>query len=107
MRNLIPGQIVSSIAGRDNGRHYIVVKVDSPDEVWVADGKYRTLERPKRKKAKHLQKQNVIIHDLNEKLTQGEKVYDSALREVLKRFMRSTEADNGEGGAPGGEERCN
>ncbi len=107
MRDLIPGQIVRSIAGRDNGRCYMVVRTGAPGEVWVADGKYRTLECPKRKKVKHLQRQNVIIHDLSEKLLRGEEIQNCSLRAEVKRFMRSKDAENGEGGADGGKEGCN
>ena len=46
--------IVCSTAGRDEGSHFFVIKVDD-DFVHLADGKGRKLEKPKRKKRKHTQ----------------------------------------------------
>lgn len=46
--------IVLSIAGRDKGNYYVVVGLDK-DKVLVADGKYKTIEKPKKKNIKHLQ----------------------------------------------------
>ena len=49
------GTIVLSMAGRDEGRLFLVV--DAPEENFrcIADGKLRLLANPKRKKRKHLQ----------------------------------------------------
>ena len=49
-----PGEIVLSKAGRDRGRAFVVTEILDGDYVLLADGKLRTLERPKKKKRKHL-----------------------------------------------------
>lgn len=46
--------IVLSTAGRDKGNYYVVVGI-SNNRVLVADGKYKTIEKPKQKNIKHLQ----------------------------------------------------
>ncbi len=46
--------IVLSIAGRDKGTYYVVVGIDNC-RVLVADGKCKTIEKPKQKNIKHLQ----------------------------------------------------
>lgn len=51
------GMIVKSLAGHDAGRYYLIVKV-SEKQIWLVDGKRRTVDRPKCKNAKHLQKTN-------------------------------------------------
>lgn len=50
---IIRGQVVRSVAGRDKGAFQAVLEIDG---AWalVADGKHRPLERPKRKKLLHL-----------------------------------------------------
>ena len=48
------GNIVRSLAGHDSDRFYVVVKTEE-GFAWIADGKRRTLEKPKRKNVRHLQ----------------------------------------------------
>lgn len=54
------GCVVKSISGRDAERFYLVVKVED-GFLWIADGKIRPLERPKRKNPKHLRKTNLQV----------------------------------------------
>ena len=53
---LYEGEIVRSRAGRDRGRAFVIVKLLDEDYVLLVDGGLRTLERPKKKKRKHLLK---------------------------------------------------
>ena len=48
------GYVVKSVSGRDKGRFYIVT--DQPETLFVtvADGKYRSVNAPKRKNLRHL-----------------------------------------------------
>ena len=48
-----PGMVVKSLSGHDQARFYLVVKTDE-DFVYIADGKRRKLEAPKRKNRRHL-----------------------------------------------------
>ncbi len=54
------GKIVCSKAGRDKGYFMVIVRIEG-DFLYVADGKERPLERPKRKNAKHLNITNTIL----------------------------------------------
>ena len=47
------GKIVFSNAGRDKDKYLVVINCDE-NYVWVADGKERKLETPKRKNIKHI-----------------------------------------------------
>ena len=66
-----PGMIVKSDAGRDQERFYVVVAVE---EGWafIADGKRRKVERPKRKNPRHLKPTSLRVDrseaDTNQKL---------------------------------------
>ena len=51
--NLLQGSVVKSIAGHDKNRYFIVKKVEDGC-VYIADGKERKLEKPKRKNIKHI-----------------------------------------------------
>ncbi len=55
------GMIVNSDAGHDQNRLYVVVKVDSK-YAYIADGKRRKLEKPKRKNFRHIVKTNTILN---------------------------------------------
>ena len=48
------GSIVRSIAGHDKGSLLLVVALEK-GYAYVADGKLRKIEKPKKKKLKHLQ----------------------------------------------------
>ena len=42
------GDIVVSITGHDRGEHYLVIDCDK-DFIYVADGRLKTLDKPKKK----------------------------------------------------------
>jgi Ribosomal protein L14E/L6E/L27E len=50
---VIEGTVVRSLRGHDKGIFYLVVRIDD-NRVMVADGKYRTLEKPKAKNPFHI-----------------------------------------------------
>jgi ribosomal protein L14E/L6E/L27E len=50
------GEIVRSRAGRDCGRAFVILRLIDEDYVLLVDGRLRTLERPKKKKRRHLLK---------------------------------------------------
>ena len=49
------GSIVRSMVGHDQGSFYVVVKA-ADGFVWIADGRRRSILRPKRKNPRHLAK---------------------------------------------------
>ena len=64
------GQSVRSIAGRDNGREYVIVGTDG-NYVYVADGAIRKLENPKKKKLRHIQGSYNVSEEIAERLAEG------------------------------------
>ncbi len=51
---IAPGSFVYSKRGRDSGRVFIVTGVCEPGCVLIVDGKLRKVEKPKKKKLKHV-----------------------------------------------------
>ncbi|SHJ46655.1 KOW domain-containing RNA-binding protein [Hespellia stercorisuis] len=49
-----PGMLVRSLAGHDKGSIYIILRVED-NHVILADGKYKTICRSKKKNRKHIQ----------------------------------------------------
>jgi len=48
------GQLVCSKAGRDKGKYFIILDIIDDNYVYICDGSLRTIEKPKKKKIKHL-----------------------------------------------------
>ncbi|MDI6601294.1 MAG: KOW domain-containing RNA-binding protein [Thermoanaerobacteraceae bacterium] len=76
------GQVVKSKAGRDKGRLFIVLNVEDP-YAYIADGLLRKIEKPKKKKIKHLMKYNVIDESIRNKIVNGKKFTNAELRKIL------------------------
>jgi len=79
---MTPGQIVFSKRGRDKGNAMIIIATDG-EYAYLADGKLRPLERPKKKKAKHIQITNSIV-DLTPPC--GRALQDADIRKHLAEF---------------------
>ena len=74
--------LVVSKAGRDQGQLFYVIDADE-QFVYLADGKSRRLEKPKRKKRKHVEQVPRTESRIAEKIRNGEKVLNSELRKEL------------------------
>ena len=74
--------LIVSKAGRDQGQLFYVIDADE-QYVYLADGKSRRLEKPKRKKRKHIEQIPRTESRIAEKIRKGEKVLNSELRKEL------------------------
>lgn len=85
------GQIVLSKCGRDNKRYFFVVQIDECKEyVFIADGDLRKIEKPKRKKLKHLVPLE-IDETIKCKLEEGHKITNTELKKHLKNNKENSE----------------
>ena len=91
--NIYVSDEVVSTAGRDQGRLYYVI---STDELFLmlVNGKDRTLDKPKRKKLRHVQKVLRFETRVAAKLASGDKVLNSELRRDLAYIAREMQANN-------------
>jgi ribosomal protein L14E/L6E/L27E len=80
------GQFVKSKAGRDKDRVFIVVDIVDDLYVLVADGDLRKLERPKKKKRKHLSKYNLISKEVKKRNLEGKKITNLVLRREIEKL---------------------
>ena len=85
--------VVVSTAGRDQGNWFYVIGAE-PDYLMLADGKGRTLEKPKRKKRKHVRKVLRSETRVAAKLLSGDKVLNGELRRDLAFLAREMQANN-------------
>ncbi|MEA4846218.1 MAG: KOW domain-containing RNA-binding protein [Clostridiaceae bacterium] len=84
MQDISLGQIVISTAGRDKDCKFIVLCIIDEKYVYISDGDIRKVEKPKRKKIKHLRKLNHIAENIRNKLEACEKLSNSEIRKLLK-----------------------
>ena len=91
--DLIISDVVISTAGRDQGKLFYVIGTD-PVYLTLANGKDRTLEKPKRKKRRHIQKVLRSETRVAEKLRNGNKVLNSELRRDLAYLSKEMQSTN-------------
>ena len=80
------GQIVFSKHGRDAGKPFVIFSVVD-EYVYLVDGTLRKLEKPKKKKNKHVQSTSYVDADLQLKLQNGLYLLDADIRNALKSFI--------------------
>ena len=81
--SLTLGQVVYSKAGRDIGKVFMVVGILDDLNVLISDGDLRRIEKPKKKKIKHLDPTKDINITLGQKLENKLKVSNSDMRKAL------------------------
>ena len=86
--------VVVSTAGRDAGNWFYVINED-PVFVFLANGKDRTLDKPKRKKRKHVQKVLRSETRVADKLRRGDKVLNGELRRDLAFLVKDASENLG------------
>ena len=84
--------VVVSTAGRDQGEWFYVIDED-PVYLFLANGKDRTLDKPKRKKRKHVQKVLRSENRVAQKIRSGDKVLNGELRRDLAFLARENASE--------------
>lgn len=74
------GQVVKSKKGRDEGQVFVIIEIIDDNYLLLVNGKSRKLEKPKKKKVKHISIYKDIIN-LNVK-----DINDSYIRKMLKPY---------------------
>ena len=85
--------VVVSTAGHDQGEIFYVISTDD-QFLYLANGKDRSLDKPKRKKRKHVQKVLRSETRVAVKILSGDKVLNSELRRDLAFHAKEMQANN-------------
>jgi len=78
------GRVVLAKAGRDKGKAFVVVGLLNEEYVLLADGRSRTIDKPKKKKIKHLDPKPQKAEEIVKMIESGTKVLDADIRKSLK-----------------------
>ena len=82
------GKFATSKAGHDQSKVYVIV-AEEGDFVYVCDGKYRTVQKPKKKRKKHIQIIDCTVDkELFNKLINKEKVMDEQIKYAIKQIKQ-------------------
>jgi ribosomal protein L14E/L6E/L27E len=81
--NLI-GKIVHSKSGRDKDKYFIIVGIIDNDYVYISDGDLRKIDKPKKKKLKHLALTNILAEEIRELLLKKNEVSNSKIKKFLQ-----------------------
>lgn len=76
---IIRGRIVRSAAGHDKGDFFVVLSFDGVHAM-ICDGKHRMLQKPKKKKFKHLFLTKTVLDETS-------MVSDRSIRRALREFV--------------------
>ena len=80
---MIPGRVVLSTQGRDEGRYFVILKVIDEQFVLMADGLTRKADHPKKKKVKHLRPKPIVVN-VDGSTLPNKHLQDSDLRRYLR-----------------------
>ncbi len=79
------GDIVLSTMGRDSGRHYIIMEAEE-NYVYICDGDFHKVDKPKKKKRKHVKSTGTFSDYVVAKIAEGTKVTNTELRRAILEF---------------------
>jgi ribosomal protein L14E/L6E/L27E len=85
--NNLLGKVVNSKAGRDMHRNFIVVGILNDEYVYISDGELRRIEKPKKKKVKHLNFTGTVAEEIRSIILSKNEVTNSK----IKIFLQSAE----------------
>ena len=86
--------VVLSLNGRDKGKRFLVVGTNGEYSL-LADGKSRRIEKPKRKKNKHMKLEDKLDNLTAAKLNGGEKVTNNEIKRALAEYAAARGEEGG------------
>ncbi len=81
----LDGAVVISKAGRDKGNFFVVLRSED-NYAYIADGNLRRVDRPKKKKLRHLQLTNYVSQRI---LGSEQEITNSEVRKALAEYSEN------------------
>ncbi|WP_308011379.1 KOW domain-containing RNA-binding protein [Clostridium tagluense] len=82
--NTLLGKVVNSKAGRDMHKKFIVVGILNSEYVYISDGDLRKIEKPKKKKVKHLNLTDTVAEEIKDSILSKKEVTNSKIKIFLQ-----------------------
>lgn len=83
------GRYAWSKSGRDKDRLFIIIGIYDDQHVLIADGEYRRVENPKKKKLKHLNITNRTAEDIRTLVTMKKKLLNADLQKAISNYLNN------------------
>ncbi|MDO4492915.1 MAG: KOW domain-containing RNA-binding protein [Clostridia bacterium] len=84
------GRLAVSKQGRDRGRTFLITGIVDDNHVTLSDGETRKVDRPKKKKLKHLRVLPEKAQEIAAQLNAGKIPQDSDVRKAIEAFRCET-----------------
>ena len=84
------GEFAKSKAGHDKDEIFVIINIED-ENVYLVDGKNRNIEKPKKKKTKHIQLIHYIDSELQNKLNSNVKLQNEDIKRALKCYKANKE----------------
>ncbi len=81
------GHMVISKSGHDKGKVFVILKSDS-EYIYLMDGIYRTLEKPKKKNKKHVQPIYYVDENLQYKIDNKKSIINEDIKRAIKIYYK-------------------
>ena len=81
------GNVVISTMGRDKGLYFIVVGIEE-NYVYLVDGSVRKVDKPKRKKVKHIELTSLHEENIATKVKNKHKITNQDIKKALREILR-------------------
>ena len=82
------GKLAKSKSGHDKDSIYVIIKEEETC-VYLADGRLRTVEKPKKKNKKHIQIIKQLPGEITEILTQNREFRNEEVKRAIKIYRKS------------------
>ncbi len=82
--NSLLGKVVHSKSGRDKGKYFIIIGIIDAEYVYISDGDLRKIEKPKKKKIKHLVFKDVLAEDIRNAILSDGRISNSKIKKFLQ-----------------------
>lgn len=83
------GQLAISRFGHDKGRIYVILKEEA-DSVFLADGRLKSLEKPKKKNKKHIQVIKKLSGNIMELLSSDREFGNEEIKRAIKLYQKAS-----------------
>lgn len=81
------GKFATSKAGHDKTKLYVIINEDS-EYVYLVDGDLKPLDKPKKKRKKHIQIINRVDETIQNKLETKQIIYNEDIKRAIKLYWR-------------------
>ena len=96
--SLKTGDVVFVRRGKNNGKQFVVVGIESETRVFIADGRNYPVEKPKKKNVKHLQRTLMNLEDVAGRVAGGKPLDNGWLIQKVSAILDNSDTSWRQGG---------